>query len=241
MKRDRSELWLAALNVCGLAGALVALAVGASAHGLRAVAAFCGVGVAAALYAEIGRALTRRRARAQSAAPVPRNVWLRKPLWISAIDGASFLTLATPLAAVAGGLGFASVGAGMVMTIAAFMALGFVLGGIIGARALALEDDGLRVQIRGATFLVRWDAIVDVTRAGHAGQLLRVSFTGPAGVVAAVAPATARARARVKLTIGAGGSPTATLSLSPWAAGLDGAVLARALGSARAPASDRAN
>ena len=241
MARDRSEVVLATVNLGGLAGALIALAAGASAHRLRPVAALFGIGVIAALYLEGANLLARRRARAQSASPVPRDVPLRKPIWISAIDGASVMMLATPLAALVGGAGFVSAGVGVVLTVLAFTALGFGLIGMIDPRALTLEREGLRVQILGATFLIRWDAIVDITRVGHERRLVRLRFSGPRVVLESVEPATKRARSRARLAIGAGGEPLGVLTLSPWTAGVDGTVLARALATARGGDADRAN
>jgi hypothetical protein len=188
--RDRSEVVVAVVNVCALAGALISLAAGAPVQRLRPVAVFCGIGATAAIYLEAARALARRRARAQSAAPLPRDVALRKPLWISSIDGASIMMFATPLGALAGAAGFSSVGAGISLTVVALVAVGFVLGGVFEPRALTFERDGLRVQIRGATFLVRWDSIADVTSGGKERRLVSLRITGPRAVLASVEPDT---------------------------------------------------
>ena len=220
---------LAAVNVCGFAAALIALAAGAPSHRFRSVAVFLGIGGTAAIYLEVANALARRRARAQSTAPVPRDVPLRKPLWISAMDGAPIMMLATPLGALAGAAGFASVGAGVLLTVLGLTTAMFYLGHIVEPHSLTFEREGLRVRIRGATFLVEWRAIVDIARSGHEGRLVRVQLSGTRLVLDSVEPATERARSRAFLAIGAGAEPTSVLTLSPWTGGIDSAVLARAL------------
>lgn len=232
---------LAAVNVAPCAGALIALAAGAPAHRLCPLAVFSGVGATAAFYVEVANAFARRRPRAQAASSPPRDVRLHKPLWLSAIDGASMAMLATPLAALAGVAGFTSVGVGVLITAGTLLVAISALTGIVDARALTFEDGGLRVHLRGATFLISWDAIVDVTRDGHEGRLVRLRFAGTQAVLGSVVPATDRARARARLVIGGWGEPTNEVTFASWTAGLDASALARAFAAASAGAPSRAN
>jgi hypothetical protein len=239
--RERSELALAIVNVAAFAGALVALAAGAPADRLRPLAAFCGLGTAAVLYVEVAHALARRRADAQATFSPPLGVRLSKPLWLSAIDGASLAQLAAPLAGLAGVAGFPNVGLGVLLTAGALLLAGFALAGTFTVDALAFEEEGLRVHVRGATFFVRWDTVVDVTREGTDGRLVRLHFTGTEAVLASVAPATDRARSRAMLAIEARMKPTPELLLGQWTAGLDASALARALTAARRSGPSRVN
>jgi hypothetical protein len=239
--RDRSEVVLAAVNVAACAGALLALAAGAPAHRLRPLAVFSGLGAAAALYVEVAKAFARRRARAQAASSPPRGVRLHKPLWLSAIDGATMALLATPLAALAGVAGFTSVGVGVLITAGALLVTGFAVAGNFDTSALTFEDGGLRVHARAATFLIRWDAIVDVTRDGPEGRLVRLRFAGTEAVLGSVVPATDRARSRASFLIGGRGEPASEMTFASWTAGLDASALSRALAAARAGEPSLAN
>jgi hypothetical protein len=239
--RDRSEVVLAATNVALFAGALIALAAGAPAHRVRPFAVFSTLGTAATLYVEVVRALAGRRARAQASSSPPRGVRLRKPLWLSASDGASLIMFGAPLAALAGLAGFTTVGVGVVLTAVALSLAGYALAGTFDARALTFEDGSLRVHMRTATFSIPWAAVVDVTRSGSGGRLVRLRFAGRQAVLGSVTPATDRARSRAWLMIGGQREPTNEVTFAPWTAGLDGAALARALTAASTRGPSRAN
>jgi len=242
LKPARWERALTAVELCALAGVLVALEAGAPATRWRPVAIFLGIGAAAALYREVGVALTRARVRHQSTAPVPRNRWLRKPAWISAIEATSFLGLAIPFAAGAAAVGFPGVGLGILATMAGLAAFTSAMSSMFSVAAFMLEQDGLRVRIRGATLLVPWSMVADVRREGSEDhRLVVLDLVGVRAIRASVDPATRKTHARAALVFSSEDGVTSKLVLAPWTAGLDGTALARALISARGPDSVPAN
>ena len=241
MARDRSEVVLEVVNVAAFAGALLALAAGGPPHRLRPVAVFSGLGAAAALYIEVAIAFARLRARAQEASSPPRGVRLKKPLWLSAREGAPMALFVAPLAALAGVAGFPSAGAGVLIAAGALGGATFALVGTYNPQALTFEDDGLRVHLRTTTFLVPWGAVLGVARDGRNDGLVRLRFAGTEAVLGSVAPATDRARSHAFVAIGGRGEPTHELTFDAWTAGLDPAALARALAVASAREPSRVN
>jgi hypothetical protein len=161
---------------------------------------------------------------------VVRGIRLTKPGWISAIDWLSMVGPAATLGAVAAAAGFASVGVGVLLTVTLIqLGVEFTSSGL-SPGSLMFERDGLRVWVRGATFLVRWDAITSVDRAGSEGHRLTcLRIVDVDTVVRSVEPDTPRTRRRVWFTVADAEQPTGKLLLTPWTAGLDGPLLARAI------------
>jgi hypothetical protein len=223
--RARFELVVLVLNLGALAGVLLALALGATPARMWAMAEFLFVGSAAAIYAESAIHLTRRRARAQSGAEVPLGVRLRKPVWMSAGDPLSIMGVAALLGAAAAGAGYASVGVGILLAFVVILFVASFAERVASPRSITFEPDGLRVYIRGGSFVVPWKSITSV----EVSHVVHIRVRATAAVVETAEPDTPRMRARARLALFDGDQPGGKLTLSSWTAGLDGSVLARAI------------
>jgi hypothetical protein len=228
----RSEVLSFGLHGIALAGVLLAINLGIGPRRLWPAAAFLGVSTAATAYIEAVVHLARRRARKQRDAEVPHGVRLRRPVWMSISDVLWVVWIGSTLGAVAAGAGFPAVGIGILMTVCALVvATAFIPYG--RDECLTFEPDGLRIHLRGATFLVPWEAIHKVDRGGtESHRLLLVQIDALAPVLRSVAPDTPRARMRARIALGEGddiGGSGGKLTFTPWTAGLDGTVLAGAI------------
>jgi hypothetical protein len=219
-----------ATNLAALAGLLVAIALGARSERLTRTAAFLCVSTAAALYVEAVRCLLRRRARNELRAEVPEGTLLKMPIWIALSDSLYVVGLGATFGAVIAVLGFASVGLGILLTFILIQTGIDIASRSFGARALMFEREGLRVYIRGATILVRWNDITAVEREGSEGhRLIRIRILHRGPVISSVQPNTSRTRRRARLVVDDGDGPSGALVLTPWMGGLDSAFLARAI------------
>jgi hypothetical protein len=241
-RRPRSEIVVLAVHVGGLGVALLAIALGLAPARMWAAARFLLVGAAASIFVEAAARMTRRRARRQSAAAVPEGVRLRKPIWMSIADPAQMAAYGAIFGAVAAVAGFAATGTGILLTFAAMAVGPEIVSARFSAQSLTFEPGGLRVHLRGASFLLPWKSITAVEQEGpehHRAICLRLLEIG--GAVGSAQPATPQARARVRSVLDDGEPPTGTLTLWPWTAGLDGPVLARAISAAAQRQGDRPN
>jgi hypothetical protein len=230
VKWPRFEVVWLAVNLAALGGLLVAIARGASSERLMKTAAFLCASTAAALYVEVVRHLLRRRARNEIRLDVPEGALLKIPIWISLSDSFSLLGPGATFGAVAAALGFASVGLGILLTFIVVQIGIEVASRSFGARAVMFEREGLRVHIRGATVLLRWNDITAVEREGTEGHRpirVRILHCGP--VISSVEPNTPRTRSRARLLVSDGDGPSGALVLNPWMGGVDSASLARAI------------
>jgi hypothetical protein len=229
----RLTLLFVVLPLAAFGGVTLALWVGFSPVRLRPVAGFLGIAAMESTYFWVALRMTHRRAKRLRSAQVPWRVRLAKPFWISLIQVSMMLVPGAVLGAVAAILGFPSFGLGALLTFAALAAwVPFAEFGM-SPRGLTFEPGGLRIHIRGATFLVPWPTITKVERIGpDHSQMIRLHLKDSIGVIRAAQPDDPRARARVETFIGEGSGPDGQLILTPWTAGLDGPTLARTIGAA---------
>jgi hypothetical protein len=230
--RVRFEVWSVVVNVGALAVALVAISRGMAPHRLRPAAGFLFASSAAAIYVEAVVHLCRRRARAQQGLEVPHGVRLRRPIWMSVSDSLSLLGLGASAGAVAAAAGFLGVGLGIMLMIAA-LTVAMAVTPFGTKEGLTLESDGLRVHVRGTSFLVPWKAVTGLDRSGsEQNRLLLVGIDDIRPILSSVRPDTARMRFRARIALGNEPWPSGQLTLVPWTAGIDGPVLARAINQA---------
>jgi hypothetical protein len=227
--RLRSGVLSLMLNLGALAGVLLAISLGASSRRLWPAVDFLFASSAAAIYVEAVVHLARRRARHQRFAEVPRGIRLRRPVWMAIGDSLELLGLGASMGAGAAAAGSPGVGMGILLTFAAFCAAMQIMP--FGTHeSLTFEADGLRVHIRGASFLVRWEAITKVDRGGsETNRLVYVGMDDIRPVMRSVEPNTPRMRFRARVAMGDEEEPAGKLTFVPWTAGLDGTELARAI------------
>jgi hypothetical protein len=231
-RRVRFEIGSLLFNLGALAAVLLAISAGASAGRLRPAADFLFVSSAVAIYVEAVVHLARRRARSQRGLEVPQGVLLRTPVWMQISETLSMVGIGATIGAVAAGAGFVSVGFGILLTFTAFCVAMQLIP--LGRREdLTFEPEGLRVHISGASFLVPWDAITKVERGGSEDhRLIYVGIRDIRPVLSSLNPDTPQTRFRARVALGGEDGPAGRLTFLPWAAGLDGPVLARALNAA---------
>jgi hypothetical protein len=223
---------------------LVALGIasGALPSRFRLVAMLLALSSAAAIYFAAAIRLVRRRAFRLRQGAVPWGVRLRTPVWISAYQMTVPLAIGGLIGAMIAAIGFGGVGIGATLTFAVFaVAMPFMQFGM-SPGGLAFEHSGLRVYIRGGSFLVPWDGIVGVEQVGpdHT-QSIQLRLNDSDAVRASIMPATDAMRARVDTFVRKGGVLAGEVLFTPWTGGLDGPTLAREIRAARDGKGDRAN
>jgi hypothetical protein len=241
-KRVPYDTKLLLFHGLALAGVVFALSKGIARQRLGPVVDFLVVGAAAASFLELTFHLSRRRARAQEARDLPEGVRLSAPLWMAAAEVAQIVATAGGAGALAAGAGFASVGVGIALTIVGLYVSTQVMIRRLGSdvTALTFDPEALRVHLRDVTFCVPWRAIASVERTGREDHRLnRLTLREDQSALHSAVPDTERNRRRVWMALG--GQSPGRLSLTPWTAGVDGAVLARALRARLAAPATRAN
>jgi hypothetical protein len=241
------DVFSVATSGAALLGTAVALRFGASPHRWGPVVGFLVLWAGAANYAVLANLAARRRAlRLQTFSP-PRGVLLSRPLWILLRDPVGVAGVGAALGAVAAGLGFPSVGAGILLTLGALAfvpLLLFASGAIIsGAIGLTFEATGLRVHVRGAAAcLVPWTSMVEVTLTGPAHhRAVNVRIVDPRRVIASVVPDNLRNRQRIEMFFWMGEPRGEALSFNPWTGGIDSPTLLRVLREAKGEPLQQAN
>jgi hypothetical protein len=221
------------INATALVAVLSFVGKGVAVARLRPVAGFLLLSTAAAVYANAGARLLARRARRQMEAELPRGVRLRKPLWMSAIEAAAGFGPIATIAAVVALFGRPDVGLGILLTVlVVFGAIHYVAEGF-SAQSLAFEDRGLRVHVRGASFLIPWSGISRLDRQGpETHRLTYLHIVDPKNVIGSVNPDTPQSRKRAMYVTYGDGPPGGKLMLAPWIGGIDDTVLARAINAA---------
>jgi hypothetical protein len=228
-RRVRWHRWLAVFIWGPLVCVMLAIAGGASPQRWRPVAGFLAVAATAPITFWLDMRMQRRRMWRLRTSDVARGVRLTQPFWIR-------LSLVFPMAgvgalpaAVAAAVGFPGVAIGVFLTFAALAAwMPFVQFGM-SPRALTFDAGGLRVHIRGGSFVVPWTTIAGVECIGpdHM-QMVRLRLSDTTALVAS-APSRPRVRAAVETLVREGGGPQGRLTFMPWTAGLDGPTLARTI------------
>jgi hypothetical protein len=221
------RLFVAPLIV--LASVLVALAAGCAPTRLRPVAGFLAVAAAASTYVWATGRRSLRRAHRQKQSDVPWNVRLTKPLWLTLSDSLTLLFPGAVLGAVAAIVGFPGIGVGALLTFAALSCwLPFANFGMT-ARGLTFEEGGLRVHLRGASFVVPWTSIKAVERLGPEHfSMVRLRLRETQAIVESATPNVPKVRASVELFVREARSEGQVMFI-PWTAGVSGAVLARTI------------
>ena len=236
----KRRIWLA-VTLAALAGALLLRPDGSPARWRSAVAfiAFC---AGAATFVELAAWRMRHRAATQSPEGIPRGVRLSKPWWMRAREGLAFLGPSAALGFIPAALGVPGVGLGIVLTLAILQGGMAFIDWNLFHHGLTFEPDGLRVHIRGGTFVVAWTEISRVECKWQASHgMTWVHVTSTQSVVATTSPDTPKLRRRALFSLYDGDTPSGKLTLGPWTAGIDGAVLARALTDAADPRGARTN
>jgi hypothetical protein len=238
--RLRSLLILTAPGVA-LVSAMALLAMGIAPARLRPVAAFLAMAATASIVYVAALRLSARRRRRLRARDVPWGVRLVKPLWLSAPEASIPVEIGGVLAALLALVGCPGIGAGVMIT---FFVIALVMPFAhlsMSPWALTFEADGLRVHVTRAAFVIPWGSITGIETIGpdHM-QMTMLRLADTEAIVATARRGTPRARARVA-TLLHDAKPRGELMLLPWAAGLDGRSLARALEAARRGAGGQVN
>lgn len=229
-----------ATSGAALVGTIVALRFGASPHRWGPVVGFLALWAGAANYVVAANLAARRRAlRLQTFSP-PIGALLSRPPWILWRDPVGVVGVGAALGAVAAGLGFPSVGVGILLTLAGSGLLPLLFPGPVG---LTFETSGLRVHVRGdAACFVPWTSIVEVTLTGPAHhRVVNVRIVDPGRTVATVAPDSPANRRRIEMLFLLGEPRGVAISLHPWTGGLDGPTLLRVIREVTGSPSQRAN
>lgn len=213
-----------------LACALLVIALGGSPGRWWPVAGFLGIALTGSLCFLVTLRFARRRATRLRHAAVPWETRLSRPAWMS-LEPIGLLASVGGLAAgLAAALGFPGAGVGILLGLAGIASVMVFALDSFSPRGLSFESGGLRVHLRGVTFLVPWTGISHVDRVGpdHA-QMVRLYVEDVDALLKSVAPSTPRALERVATSIREGSRPNGRLMLLPGTAGLDGPTLARAV------------
>ena len=156
------------------------------------------------------RALRRRAYRLRSAPP-PRDVPLRRPLWIAVGPAFALIVIVSPLTTSIAAFGFIAVPVGIYLVVVALTVFGH-LTSLSGLRALTFERDGLRLRCGANRCLVPWASIGAVELVGpETFQTVRMAVVDLAPIVASVSPDTDRNRERARQTFATG-----LVSFEPW-------------------------
>jgi hypothetical protein len=212
----------------GFAAVLIALALDLFPRRLWPAASFLTVWTAISAYMTWAYRALRRRAQRLRSAPPPRDVPLRRPLWIGIGPLFALIVIVSPLTTVIAALGFIAIPLGIFLLVMMLTVFG-QLTNLSGIRALTFERDGLRLHCGANRCLVPWTSIGDVELVGpETFQTVRMAIVDLAPIVASVSPDTERNRERARQTFATG-----SVSFEPWTAGLDGRALALAIEAGR--------
>ena len=173
---------------------------------------------------------------------MPWGVRLRKPMWLSTPEMTVPLELGGLLAALVGLVGFPGIGAGVLVTFLVFASMVPLFAFGMSPRALIFEQEGLRVELRHAAFVVPWASLTRIESVGP--EHMNMTILGLAdteAIVATAVPATPEARARVANVFADITNRGPELMLMSWTGGLDGRTLRRALDAARSGAGRHVN
>ena len=215
---------LVAPSFVGLAAVLIALALGLFPRRLWPAANFLTFWAAVSAYMTWAYRALRRRAYRLRSAPPPRDVPLRRPLWIAVGPAFALIVIVSPLTTSIAAFGFITIPVGIYLVVVALTVFGH-LTDLSGLRALSFERDGLRLHCGANRCLVPWTSIGAVELVGpETFQTVRMAVVDLAPIVASVSPDTDRNRERARQTFATG-----LVSFEPWTAGLDGQTLARAI------------
>jgi hypothetical protein len=131
--------------------------------------------------------------------------------------------------AVMSRIGFHKIGIGSALGLGLFFVF-IAIEDLRREESIEFQGDGLRIEMRGMAFLIRWDLIHEVEVVGPASHQTVVIPVGDVdAVVNSVDPASFDTRMRVRTVLSAGRG----LVLTPWCGGLDGSTLIRFLAKAR--------
>lgn len=201
----------------------------------------------AANYNVLANLSARRRALRLQTFSAPIGRVLSRPLWILLREPVSVAGVGAALGAVTAGLGFPSVGVGILLTFVAtaFVPLLLFVSGTVGSGAsgLTFESTGLRVHVRGeVACLVPWTSMVEVTLTGPAHyRSVNVRIVDPGRVIASVVPDSPRNRRCIEMFFWMGEPRGEAMSLNAWTGGLDSLTLLRVLRAAKDGPSQQAN
>jgi hypothetical protein len=225
-----------------LAVVLLVMAAGGSPARWGPVAGFLGLAALAERYFAAALWLERRRARRLRGARVPWGARLSKPLWITLGDSSLLVEVGAALGAIAAAVGLPGVGLGALLACLAWVGLTVLTVFELSPSGLTFEPAGLRLHLRGASFVVPWTAIKAIERVGpdHM-QMISLRIESAAAVIGSTEPPVEAARARVRTYVREGKGPAGQIMMMPWTAGLDGPTLARAIGAAMAGEADQVN
>jgi hypothetical protein len=210
----------------GLAGVLIAIALGYAPGRLWPVAGFLALWALAAGYVSVARRAFQRRAHRLRDAPVPRGIRLTTPAWIILDRVMTILGVLAIPGTIVAALGFPGIGVGVLLVVALVAVVtGFGSSGVMDIGALTFEATGLRFHIGRASCLVPWNAIGTPEPIGpDHSAMIRLQIGAPDQLPGPVSPDTEKDRARMKSSLGHG-----YVLLEAWIAGLDPKTLARTI------------
>jgi hypothetical protein len=204
------------------------------------VAAFLAVAVIGAVSLRTHLWMMRRRASRQRQSELAWGVRHSQPLWMPLANALLALGVGALIAAIPAAIGFPGVGVG-VLLVFAIVAAGTVLVGV-GPRALTFEPEGLRLHVRGGSFVVPWTAIDRVERIGpEHTTLLRVHVFDARLVIDSCEPNDPHVLPRVESCVSKAGGGGGEIAFMPWTAGIDGVSLARTIEGALRGQTDQPN
>jgi hypothetical protein len=216
--------------VAPVAGILLALGVGVSPQRLRPAVVFEGIALLGALYFLVALKMQRRTGRRQRSLESLMGIQFKTPIWMMLMETSIPIEIGGALAAVVATFGFAGVGNGLFLTFALIglcMPL-FKVG--VQPRWIVLEQDGLRMAVSRATFLVPWTTVERIEPVGPDHFVApNVILKDSDLVLESVQPNDPKARDRIKALIQASPRSGVGLLLMPWTAGLDGRTLERGI------------
>jgi hypothetical protein len=171
--------------------------------------------------------------RRQRNTEIPWDVRLTRPLWMSLSYPLFGLWAGSIVGTVVAALGFPGVGVGCLLTLVGFLGIPSFMDFGMSPRGLTFEPDGLRLHIRGGSFVVPWTTIARVEGIGPEHfQMTTIHLRDTNTLIGSATPNTARVRARVETFVRTAQTPDRKLLFAPWTAGMDGATLVRAIGAA---------
>ena len=224
-----------------LAAVVAAIATGVAPRRWWSVACFLGIGLASASYVIVVKQVLRRRALRLRSLPIQPGVRLTRPMWIPLREACALIGIGAVMAAIPAAIGFASVGLGVLLTVAVIGLL--IAATTIGsARGLTFESSGLRILVSKAQLFVPWTSVISVEVTGpdhNRSSNLRVA--APRQIIASLSPDTRRGRMNAELLLGLGEPRGEAFHFAEWTAGLDADTLVRAIREATGAGSRQAN